>query len=127
VRVSRLDAADNSLEFIGEDAIDHTPRDERVRVKLGSSFDVVGERKQVNFVSDARARWIEEEIEVEVRNHKDEDVEVQVREFLFRWSNWQVLSSSQAYEKEDARTILFPVKVPKNSNRTVRYKVRYSW
>ncbi|HXC59800.1 MAG TPA: hypothetical protein VN645_10825 [Steroidobacteraceae bacterium] len=127
VRVSRLDAADSSLEFIGEDVIDHTPRDERVRIKLGSAFDVVGERKQVNFVSDARARWIEEEIEVEVRNHKDDDVEVQVREFLFRWSNWQVLSSSQAYEKEDARTILFPVKVPKNSNRTVRYKVRYSW
>jgi len=127
VRVSRLDAADKSLEFIGEDVIDHTPRDERVRVQLGSAFDVVGERKQVNFVSDARARWIEEEIEVEVRNHKDEDVEVQVREFLFRWSNWQILSSSQAYEKEDARTILFPVKVPKNSNRTVRYKVRYSW
>jgi len=127
VRVSRLDAADSSLEFIGEDVIDHTPRDERVRIKLGSAFDVVGERKQVNFVSDARARWIEEEIEVEVRNHKDEDVEVQVREFLFRWSNWQILSNSQAYEKEDARTILFPVKVPKNSNRTVRYKVRYSW
>ena len=46
---------------------------------------------------------MEEEIEVEVRNHKDEDVEVQVREFLFRWSNWQILSSSQAYNKEDAR------------------------
>jgi hypothetical protein len=127
VRVSRLDAADNSLEFIGEDVIDHTPRDERVRIKLGSAFDVVGQRRQVNFTSDTRARWIEEEIEVEVRNHKDEDVEVQVREFLFRWSNWQILSSSQGYEKEDARTILFPVKVPKNSNRTVRYKVRYSW
>jgi hypothetical protein len=127
IRVSRLDAADSSLEFIGEDVIGHTPRDERVRVQLGTSFDVVGERKQVNFASDSRARWLDEEIEVEVRNHKDEDVEVQVREFLFRWSNWQVLSSSQAYEKEDARTILFPVKVPKNSNRTVRYKVRYSW
>jgi hypothetical protein len=127
IRVSRLDAADSSLEFIGEDVIGHTPRDERVRVQLGSAFDVVGERKQVNFTSDSRARWIEEEIEVEVRNHKDEDVEVQVREFLFRWTNWQVLSSSQAFEKEDARTILFPVKVPKNSNRTVRYKVRYSW
>jgi len=127
IRVSRLDAADSSLEFIGEDAIGHTPRDERVRVKLGSAFDVVGERKQVDFRIDSRARWIEEEIEVEVRNHKDEDVEVQVREFLFRWSNWQVQSSSQAYEKEDARTILFPVKVPKNSNRKVRYRVRYSW
>ncbi len=49
IRVSRLDAADNSLEFIGEDAIGHTPRDEKVRVKLGSAFDVVGERKQVDF------------------------------------------------------------------------------
>ena len=127
IRVSRLDAADSSLEFIGEDAIGHTPRDERVRVKLGSSFDVVGERKQVSFSSDSRAHWMEEEIEVELRNHKDEDVEVQVREFLFRWSNWQILSSSQNYEKEDARTIVFPVKVPKNSNRTVRYKVRYTW
>jgi hypothetical protein len=127
IRVSRLDPADSSLEFIGEDTIGHTPRDERVRVKLGSSFDVVGERKQVSFSSDSRAHWMEEEIEVEVRNHKDEDVEVQVREFLFRWSNWQILSSSQNYEKEDARTILFPVKVPKNSNRTVRYKVRYTW
>ena len=127
IRVSRLDAADSSLEFIGEDVIGHTPRDERVRVKLGSAFDVVGERKQVDFKTDSRARWIEEEVEIEVRNHKDEDVEVQVREYLFRWSNWQVLSSTQAYTKEDARTILFPVKVPKNSNRTVKYRVRYSW
>ena len=111
----------------GEDAIDHTPRDEKVRVKLGSAFDVVGERKQVDFRSDGSARWLEEEIEVEVRNHKDEAVEVQVREFLFRWSNWNILSSSQPFEKEDARTVLFPVKVPKNSNRTVRYRVRYSW
>jgi hypothetical protein len=127
VRVSRLDSADDSLEFIGEDAIGHTPRDERVRVKLGSAFDVIGERKQVDFRIDSRARFMEEEVEVTLRNHKDEDVEVQVREFLFRWSNWQILSSSQAFTKEDARTILFPVKVPKNSNRTVKYRVRYSW
>jgi hypothetical protein len=127
IRVSRLDAADDSLEFIGEDTIDHTPRDERVRVKLGSAFDVVGERKQVSFKNDSLFKWIEEEIEVEVRNHKDEDVEVQVREFLFRWTEWKIVSSSQAYNKEDARTIVFPVKVPKNSNRTVKYRVRYSW
>lgn len=127
VRVSRLDPADSSLEFIGEDAIDHTPRDETVRVKLGSAFDVVGERKQVDFRSDSRARWMEEEIEVTLRNHKDEAVEVQVREFLFRWSNWQILSSSLGYEKEDARTVLFKVQVPKDAERTVRYRVRYSW
>jgi hypothetical protein len=125
IRVSRLDAADDSLEFIGEDVIDHTPRDEKVRVKLGSAFDVVGERKQAAFNSGVR--WIEEDIEVEVRNHKDEDVEVQVREFLFRWTSWRIVSSSQPYNKEDARTISFPVKVPKNSNQTVKYRVRYSW
>jgi hypothetical protein len=127
IRVSRLDAADGSLEFIGEDAIGHTPRDEQVRVKLGSAFDVIGERKQVDFRSDSRARWIEEEVEVTLRNHKEEEVEVQVREFLFRWSNWQILSSSQGFEKEDARTILFKARVPKDGTRTVRYRVRYSW
>jgi hypothetical protein len=125
--VSRLDPADDSLEFIGEDVIDHTPRDEQVRVKLGSAFDVVGQRKQVDFRIDSRNRWIEEEIEVEVRNHKDDEVEVLVREFLFRWSNWTMLSNTQTYTRDDARTITFPVKVPGNGSRTVRYRVRYSW
>ena len=127
LRVSRLDTADTSLEFIGEDVIDHTPRDERVRVQLGSAFDVVGERRQVDFSTDSRARWIEEEIEVELRNHKDETVEVQVRESLFRWSNWQILSSSAPYEKEDARTIVSTVRVAANGNSKFRYRVRYSW
>jgi len=127
IRVSRLDAADSSLEFIGEDAIGHTPRDERVRVKLGSAFDVIGERKQVDFRIDSRARFIEEEVEVTLRNHKDTDVQVQVREFLFRWSNWQILSSSQGYEKEDARTVVFNAQVPRDGSRTIRYRVRYSW
>ena len=70
---------------------------------------------------------MEEEIEVTLRNHKEEEVEVQVRETLFRWSNWQILSSSQGYEKEDARTILFKARVPKDGSRVVRYRVRYSW
>ena len=56
MRVSQLDAADASLEFIGEDSIDHTPKDETVRVKLGSAFDVVGERKQTDFTVDTKAR-----------------------------------------------------------------------
>jgi hypothetical protein len=127
LRVSRLDPADNSLEFVGEDVIDHTPRDERVRVRLGSAFDVVGERKQVNFSSDSKARWMEEEVEVELRNHKDTAVEVQVRETLFRWSNWKILSSNQTYVKEDANTIVASVKVAANGNASLRYRVRYTW
>jgi len=127
MRVSRLDAADNSLEFIGEDVIDHTPRDERVRVQLGSAFDVVGERRQVAFTTDSKARWMEEEVEVELRNHKDAAVEVQVRETLFRWNTWRILSNSQPYEKEDANTIVAMVKVPANGSSKFRYRVRYTW
>jgi hypothetical protein len=127
IRVSQLDAADKSLEFVGEDSIDHTPKDEMVRVKLGSAFDIVGERKQVDFAVDTRAHWLEEEFEIKVRNHKDQPVEVIVKENLYRWSNWTILSKSQEYTKEDARTIHFPVKVAKDGETTVRYRVRYTW
>jgi hypothetical protein len=127
LRVSQLDKADNSLEFIGEDKIDHTPKDENVRVKLGSAFDVVGERRQVNFSSDSKARWMEEEIEVKVRNHKTQPVEVIVKENLYRWSTWSILTKTHNFVKEDARTINFPVKVPKDGETVVRYRVRYTW
>ena len=127
LRVSQLDTADGSLEFIGEDRIDHTPRDEKVRVKLGSAFDVVAERRQVDFAVDSRARWMEEEIEVTLRNRKDESVEVLVREPLFRWTNWKVVSRSQEFTREDARTIVFPVRLAAGAEATTRYRVRYSW
>jgi hypothetical protein len=127
LRVSQLDKADGSLEFIGEDKIDHTPRDEMVRVKLGSAFDVVGERRQVNFAVDTNGKWMEEEIEVKLRNHKQQPVDVVVKENLYRWSNWKILTQTHEFQKEDARTIDFPVKVPKDGETVVRYRVRYSW
>jgi hypothetical protein len=127
IRVSKLDGADGSLEFIGEDRIDHTPKDERVLVKLGSAFDVVGERRQVDFTIDTKGKWMEEEIEIKLRNHKDQPVEVTVKENLYRWSNWRMLSKTHEFEKEDARTIYFPVKVAKDAEAVVRYRVRYTW
>ncbi len=127
IRVSQLDAADDSLEFIGEDIIDHTPKNETVRVKLGSAFDVVGERRQVDYKVDSSAKWMEEEIEIKLRNHKDAAVTVLVKENLYRWSNWTITKQSQDYEKEDARTIYFPVTVAKDGSATVRYRVHYSW
>ena len=127
VRVSQMDTADHGLEFIGEDVIDHTPKNERVLVKLGSAFDVVGERRQVDFALDSKAKWMEEEIEIKLRNHKTAPVEVLVRENLFRWSNWTMQSSSATYEKGDARTLYFPVKVGADAEQAVRYRVRYTW
>jgi hypothetical protein len=127
LRVSQLDKADGSLEFIGEDKIDHTPKDEQVRVKLGSAFDVVGERRQVSFAVDTTAKWMEEEIEVKVRNHKTQPVDVVVKESLYRWSNWKILTQTHKFDKDDARNISFPVKVPKDGETVVRYRVRYTW
>lgn len=127
VRVSKLDSADGSLEFIGEDVIGHTPRDETVRLRLGSAFDVVGERRQVDYAVDTHARWLEEEIEIKLRNHKSQDVEVQVREPLYRWSKWQVLQHSHEYSKDSAQRIHFSVTVPKDGETVLRYRVHYSW
>ena len=127
VRVAKQDDADNSLEFIGEDLIDHTPKNELVQIKLGSAFDVVGERRQVDFRYDSSTKSIEEEIEIKLRNQKDEPVSVIAKENLYRWSTWNVTKKSQAFDKADARTIHFPVRIAKNGEAVIRYTVRYSW
>ncbi len=127
VRVSKRDSADGNLEFIGEDTIDHTPKDENVRINLGSAFDVVGERKQLSFHVDTARRQMDEEIEIKLRNHKEEPVKVIAKENLYRWSNWKIISSTHDYRKVDARTIEFPVNVAEDGETAIRYTVRYSW
>ncbi|MFO7287515.1 MAG: DUF4139 domain-containing protein [Gammaproteobacteria bacterium] len=127
IRVSQLDERDDTLEFIGEDVIDHTPKDETITIKLGSAFDVVGERRQVEFSVDRSAERMEETIEIKVRNHKDEPVEVIVREILFRWAENEITEASHEYEREDASTVRFPVTVPADGEAVVTYRVRYRW
>ncbi len=127
IRVSQQDKADGSLEFIGEDTIRHTPKDEDVRVKLGQAFDVAGERRQTDFTVNSKGRVMEEAFEIKVRNHKAQPVEVIVRENLYRWSQWQLIEQSQPSAKKDARTIEFPVKVAADGEATVTYRVRYTW
>ena len=127
VRVSKSDSADKSLEFIGEDVIDHTPANEKVLIKLGSSFDVVGERRQVDFKVDTTRKIMTEEIEVKVRNQKKEPVAVIVKETLYRWLNWQINAKSHEFQKQDARTIHFPLQLAPGAEGVVRYSVQYSW
>lgn len=127
VRVNQIDPADDSLEFIGEDTIDHTPTDEEVLIQMGNAFDVVGERKQTDFRVDSAAKEMEESFEIAIRNHKEEAAEVIVREHLYRWSNWEITQANTDWEKQDSRTIHFPVEVPADGEQTVRYTVRYTW
>jgi len=124
IRVYKRDA-DGSQEFLGEDAIGHTPKDETVKVKMGTAFDVKGERRQTDFTSAKNSA--EESFEIVLKNHKKQDVMVRVLERLYRYSNWKVLESSHPYEKRDSRTLEFPVKVPADGKTVVTYKVRYSW
>lgn len=126
VRVYKKDD-EGSLQFAGEDSIDHTPKDEKVRIKMGEAFDVVGERKRTDFASDEKKRRFEETFEIKLRNHKDSDAMVTVVEHLYRWTNWKIVASSAKYEKKDAQTIEFSVPVKKDGEAVVTYTVKYSW
>lgn len=123
VRVYKEDE-DKSLEFIGEDFIDHTPKDEKVRIYLGNAFDIVGERtKKSTKKIGERAR--REEWQIKIRNHKDELVEVVVIERF--WGDWEILKSSHKFIKKDARTAEFKVAVPKDGQTVIEYTVLYQW
>jgi hypothetical protein len=127
VRVNQQNASDGAMEFIGEDVIRHTPRNETLRLRLGSAFDIVGERRQMNFSYDEKARTVEERFEITVRNRKKTPADVVVREYLHRWTGWQISNNSTDFEKRDAQTVDFPVRIAADGEAVVRYTVRYSW
>jgi hypothetical protein len=127
VRVNQANPSDGTLEFVGEDIIKHTPRNETLRVKLGNSFDIVGERKQTSFRVDTSAKTIDESFEISVRNRKREAATVVVREYLYRWSTWEVTAKSHAFAKRDAQTIDFPIEIAADGEAKLTYAVRYRW
>ena len=127
LRFYRRDS-DSQLQFVGENTIDHTPRDETIRVTTGDSFDLVGERKQTNFRVDTGDKWIDETFEIKLRNHKkDAPVEIRVVEHLYRWSNWDITAKSDDFVKKDSQTIEFRIPVKPDEERMVTYTVHYSW
>jgi len=126
VRFYRRDT-DGRLEFTGEDAIDHTPKGETVRVFTGAAFDLTGERKRTIFRNDMGRSMMDEAFEIKVRNHKKEPVEVRVVEHLYRWSTWEISTSSLPFTKTDAQTIEFRVKLAPGEEKTVTYAAHYTW
>ena len=126
VRFYRRDD-DGQLEFTGENDIDHTPKDETIRLYTGNAFDMTGERTRTDYRSDFNARWIDESFEIKVRNHKSEPVDVRIVEHLYRWTSWDILKNSESFKKLDNRTIEFLVQVPADGEKAVNYKVHYAW
>jgi hypothetical protein len=121
IRVFKKDPADNSLQFVGEDEIDHTPKDERVSLYIGDAFDIVAEHTLVD--SKEQLGKHRESHKIELRNRKNEEVTVLVDEKFARWVYWEVEKSTQDYEKKDAYTARFPVKVGANATVTLEYTV----
>ncbi len=126
-RFYRRDDADGRLEFTGENMIDHTAKNERVRIYTGDAFDVVGERKRTDFSLSNANDQLEESFEIRVRNRKATPIEVRVAERLYRWVNWHVIAKSHEFAKTDAQRIEFRVTVPPDGEQVVTYRVRYDW
>jgi hypothetical protein len=120
IRVYKADAS-GSQQLIGEDWIDHTPKDEKVKIKMGEAFDVVGERTQKEWRKIA-SHVYEVEWEISLRNHKKDDQTVTVIEPVP--GDWQVLAATHAWDKPQAHTLRFTVPVAKESAAKLVYRVR---
>lgn len=123
VRIYQRDQ-DDSQQFIGEDLIGHTPKDEKIRMFLGNAFDLVGERSQKDYkrIDD---RTQEQTIVIKLRNHKEQAVEVVVMEHMP--GDWKMMNSSHKYNKRSASVIEFAMPIPKDGEATLSYTFRHKW
>ena len=120
VRVYKADT-DGSLQLVGEDRIDHTPKDETIKIKMGEAFDLVAERKQTDWRKVGDSTY-EVAFEVSLRNHKDSPVTVSVIEPIP--GDWVILRSSHDYKKVEAHTVQFDITVEKDQEAKLQYRVR---
>jgi len=118
---------DSQVEFTGENMIDHTPKDETVRIYTGNAFDLTGERRRTNYSVESSKNSATETFEIKVRNHKKEPVEVRVVEHLYRAKNWEVVAKSSDFQKKDSQTIEFPVTVAPDGEKVITYTAHYTW
>ena len=126
IRVYQEDV-DGAALLIGENQIDHTPKGEDVQLLLGNAFDLVGERVQTNFQLIGN-NVVEETFQITLRNRKESGtVEVRVPENLYRWSNWEILQSSDPFTKVNSNSIEFRVPVEAGQERVITYTVRYTF
>jgi hypothetical protein len=118
---------DRQLEFVGENQIDHTPKDELIRVLTGNSFDLTGEHRMTNNTENGSERVATQTFEVKVRNHKKEAVEIRVVEHANHGGTWTLTAQSQEHVKKDANTFEFRVPLKPDEEKTVTYTIRYTW
>ncbi len=126
VRFYRKDS-DGSLEFTGENTIEHTPQGETVSFYTGNAFDLVGGRQRTNFQRRDSEGRIEESFIITVRNRKKEPVEIRIIEHLFRWLEWEIIEQSDPFIKTNAQQMELRVALAPDEEKKVTYTVRYTW
>lgn len=123
-KVRVFKARNNSSEFIGEDMIKHTPKDEELNLKIGNAFDLIAEETQTDSKKIGE-RVYEYSYDIKLKNRKEQDAEIEVIRSVGQ--NWEILDSNLKFEKIDAYNIKFIVPVKKNSEFILKYKIRNSW
>ncbi|MEY4379147.1 MAG: hypothetical protein RLZ85_1028 [Verrucomicrobiota bacterium] len=118
---------DRQLEFVGENQIDHTPKDEVIRVLTGNSFDLAGERRMTSNTENGSEHVATQTFEIKVRNHKKEPVEIRVVEHANHAGSWTLTAQSQEHVKKDATTFEFRVPLKPDEEKVVTYTIRYTW
>lgn len=124
LRVYKKDSAGNA-QFVGEDRIDHTPRNEKVRLRLGDAFDVTADRTQTDFKKIAAGPHeavVESAYRIELKNARTEPVVVKVEEPMP--GDWEMVQESLRHRKQDARTATWQVTVPAEGKAVLTYRVR---
>ena len=119
VRVYKADS-EGQLQFLGEDSIDHTPKDEEVKVVVGSAFDVTGTRTQTDYKKVSTDVW-RESYEIELKNHKTEAQKIRIVEHFY--GDWEITTSSDTSKKTDAFTAEWEVTVPADGSKKVSFTV----
>jgi len=123
IRVYQADSR-GGLQFVGEDSIDHTPKDETLNLEIGHAFDIVCERKQTDFQHVSSNTW-EVEYEVTLRNHKTMPITVEVNEPI--GGSWTMQRSSHAWTKTDAWAAKFNLPVAVDGTTVLKYRVRVTY
>ncbi|GAB1401612.1 DUF4139 domain-containing protein [Elusimicrobiota bacterium] len=123
IRVSKYDS--DSIEFIGEDSIDHTAKDAKVSINIGNAFDVTGTKSQTNNRTENKTSY--QSFSIKIKNSKNTPVEVNVVETLNEWANWEIKEKSSPFTKKDKSTVEFLITVPENAEKEITYTVKYWW
>ena len=124
MRFYRSDEADGNIEFVGENKIDHTTKNELISVQTGEAFDLLGDRTVKNFQTDSK-RFAKETIEIVLTNRSEEPKTITAREPLWRFTNWKIEDASHEFEKVNAQLIEFTEEVPADSKVTITYTAHY--